>query len=116
MGRQRVDSFHRERNKESLNTYLSKIKKERGLRREHKRRIREHERNLEELSRTVEVKRQYLAELQGEIFKYRSDLRPVLPAPPRTRKYTESSKSESRLLPAEFSPVLERKHPGSLQA
>jgi hypothetical protein len=42
MGRQRVDSFHRDRNRESLNSYLSKIKRERSLRKEHNKRIKAH--------------------------------------------------------------------------
>jgi hypothetical protein len=42
MGKQRVNSFHRERNMESLNSYLSKIKKEKSLKRENNRRIRDH--------------------------------------------------------------------------
>jgi hypothetical protein len=79
------------------------------LRREHNRRIHDHERNLEDLSRTVEVKKQYLEEVQGEIYKYRTDLKSVVLSPQRSRKYTESNKSESRFIPAEFSAIIDRK-------
>ncbi len=45
------------------------------------------------MSRTVEVKKQYLEEVQSEIYKYRTDLKSVVLSPQRSRKYTESNKS-----------------------
>ncbi len=97
-GRSRVDSFHRERNRESLNHYLEKIRREKAMKRSHARRVQDHEEKLRELSKTVEFKKSYLQEVQNEIFKYRTDLRSIVATPARSRKNTESNKSDSRVL------------------
>ena len=56
------------------------------------------EEKLRELSKTVEFKKSYLQEVQNEIFKYRTDLRSIVATPARSRKNTESNKSDSRVL------------------
>jgi hypothetical protein len=55
-----------------------------------------------DLSKTVEFKKQYLDEIQSEIFKYRTDLKSINLNPKRSRKYTESNKSETRFNIGDF--------------
>jgi hypothetical protein len=64
----------------------------------------------------VEVKKQYLDELQNEIFKYKTDLKSIILTPQISRKYTDSNKSETRFLPGEYSLVMDRKEITELES
>lgn len=71
----KVDNFYREKNQESLNFYLERIKEEERIKKEEQKKIKRFEKELRIMNKTVSNKKDILNHIQTQIYKLKTNIK-----------------------------------------